>query len=159
MLFRWNKSPTWLRRSSKACAGATTGLAYIQQLSWVFFFLEINVFVVHVYEKLFENGKEKVPSLALFSWPVSLESLGLALCCCLQSIFFSAKYEKCMSSYCQWDGHSFSPWPVLKGFVLKLCSLFVCFFSSHFWQRPMPELPAALWATSTKEFREAQLYV
>lgn len=89
-------------------------------------------FGVHVCAKIFDIGKEKVPSPALFSWPISLESLGSAPCCCLQSIVFSAKYERCMSSYRRWDGHSFSPWPALNGFVLKLCSLFVLLFPPIF---------------------------
>lgn len=45
----------------------------------------------------------------------------------------------------------------VKGFGVKTMLPFCFAFSSQFWRRPMPESPAALWATSTKEFRVARL--
>lgn len=111
-MFCWNSSPSWPEMKSKA------GLTCIpQQLQ-----SRREGFLVGLF-----GGNSLHVSKDSFCWPTSLDSLGFTWCCCVQSILFYAKYERSMSSHCQWDGRSFSLWPLFKGFVLKLCSFSVLF--------------------------------
>lgn len=142
-MFHWNTSHSW--SEIKFESGLTCILPLFQSRGWRS--PRVVVWWLGKVSSLCEQ------SLILLTHMPGLTWFHAVLLCTIY--FFFAKYERCVSSHCQRDGRSFSLWPVLKGFVLKLCSPFCFVFSSQFW--PTSQLPAALWATSTEEFRVAQV--